>query len=100
MGAPRSHGTPLDAAVKLMTAWPSWAAMQADLRRCNASYAPTLRADDNAAPEQAHKDAIALIRQAVDAEGFRWYDGSQLHNDPGVEAMRRRFPKRFAAEVA
>jgi hypothetical protein len=100
MPIPASPASDHDAAVRLMTAWPTWAAMQADLKAHNASYAPTIRNDDNAAPAPEHKAAITLIREAVNAEGFRWYDGSRLHNDPAVDAMRARYPKRFAAEVA
>ena len=85
---PLTREQTLDAAIRLMTMWRSWSEMEADLQRCNASYAPTLRDDDNVAPEQRHKDAIALIREACDRVGFRWYDGNELHNDPSVRRRR------------
>ena len=85
---PLTREQTLDAAIRLMTMWRSWSEMEVDLQRCNASYAPTLRDDDNVAPEQRHKDAIALIREACDRAGFRWYDGNELHNDPSVRRRR------------
>lgn len=69
----------LDAACRLMTGWRSWAEAKADLQQHNASYAPTLRDDDAAAPDAEHKAAIALLRAAIDGAGFRWYDGVLLH---------------------
>jgi len=82
----RTYGPPtyeeaLDQAVRLMSGWGSWEEMRANLTVCNHSYAPTLRDDDAAAPLPHHKQAIAMMREACDRAGFRYYDGSQLHND-------------------
>lgn len=69
----------IDEACRLMTTWRTWAEAVADLQAHGATYAPTLRDDDAAAPEPRHKQAIALLRAAIDGAGFRWCDGSNLH---------------------
>lgn len=70
----------LDAALRLMTAFRSWAELTADIARTG--YRPTLRDDDAVAPEASHKAAIALIRAACDRARLCWYDGARLHNVP------------------
>ncbi len=87
---PLTYQDALDAACRLMTGYKSGAELVQDLTKHNGGYAPTLRDDDAAAPLPEHKAAIGLIREACDRHGFRWYDGSQLHNDPSARPRRRR----------
>lgn len=81
----RTPTEPLDAAIRLMTAFRSWQDMAAAITRTG--YRPTLRDDDAVAPEPAHKEAMRLIREACDRAGFCWYDGAALHNVPRSKAV-------------